>query len=31
MTKELFIKDTHEAIEDYLSKLDPDSETLKRF
>ena len=31
MTKELFIKDTHEAIEDYLSKLDPDSEALKRF
>ena len=30
MTKELFIKDTHEAIEDYLSKLDPDTEALKR-
>ena len=29
--KELFIKDTHEAIEDYLSKLDPDTEALKRF
>jgi len=31
MTKELFIKDTHEAIENYLSEIGSDAEALKRF
>ena len=31
ITKELLIKDTHQAIEDYLSKLDPDAEPIKKF
>ena len=31
LTKELFIKDTHEAIETYLSNLDPNTEVIKRF
>ena len=31
ITKELLIEDTHQAIEDYLSKLDPDAEPIKKF